>query len=59
MFDAKSYYNIFKSIIADKAKEDHNPSLSNKASMAAYARATGNTGKASFMPEQMEVIEYV
>ena len=42
-----------------KAKEEHKPCLGNKASMAAYAKAVGNTGKASFMPEQMEVIEYV
>lgn len=45
--------------MVDKAKEEHKPNLDNKASMAAYAIATGNTGKASFMPEQMEVIEYV
>ena len=34
--------------MVDKAKAQHKPSLCNKASMAAYAKATGNTGKAKF-----------
>lgn len=58
MLDTKSYYSIFKSVIMHKAKEQHKPSLSNKASMQAYQQATGNTGKASFSPDNM-VIEYV
>lgn len=41
------------------AKAMHKPSLNNKESMAAYAKAMGIQGKASFMPEQMEVIDYV
>lgn len=48
MLDTKAIYAIFKSIIADRAKEQHNPTLSNKASMKAYQQATGNTQRASF-----------
>ena len=48
MLDTKAFYNIFKSIIADKAKEEHKPSLSNMESMKAYQQATGRTQKASF-----------
>lgn len=60
MLDTAAFYSIFKSIIADKAKEEHNPSLSNKASMAAYAKATGSTQKASFNIDQANmVIDYV
>lgn len=60
MFDAKSYYSIFKSIIADKAKEEHKPTLSNLESMQAYQQATGNTQKASFNIDQANmVIDYV
>ena len=59
MFDFRSHYTLVKSVMQTKAKEEHKPSLDNKASMAAYAKATGNTGKASFMPAQMEGIEYV
>lgn len=59
MFDTAAFYSILKSVMVDKAKEEHKPSLGNKAAMAAYAKAVGNTGKASFMPAQMEGIEYV
>ena len=59
MFDTAAFYSILKSVMVDKAKEQHKPSIDNKASMAAYAKATGNTGKAKFMSEQSEVIEYV
>lgn len=48
MFDTAAFYSIFKSIIADKAKEQHKPTLSNLESMKAYQQATGNTQKASF-----------
>ena len=59
MFDFRSHYALVKSVMQTKAKEEHKPSIDNKASMAAYARATGNTGKASFMPEQkFDVIEW-
>ena len=59
MFDFRSHYALVKSVIQTKAKEEHKPSLGNKAAMAAYAKAVGATGKASFMPAQMEGIEYV
>ena len=49
MFDFSSHYAIVKSVMQTKAKEEHKPSLGNKASMAAYAKATGNTGKAKFL----------
>jgi len=42
-----------------KAKEEHKPSLDNKASMAAYAKAVGSQGKASFGIPQIEAIDYV
>jgi len=59
MQDFKSFYSILKSVMVDKAKEEHKPSLDNKASMAAYAKATGNTGQASFMPQQKsDLIEW-
>ena len=48
MIDSKAIYAIFKSIIADKAKAEHKPSLSNLESMKAYQQATGSTQKASF-----------
>ena len=60
MLDTKAFYSIFKSIIADKAKAEHKPSLSNKASMQAYQQATGSTQKASFNIDQANmVIDYV
>ena len=60
MLDTKAFYSIFKSIIADKAKEEHRPRLSNKASMKAYQQATGRTQKASFNIDQANmVIDYV
>lgn len=60
MFDTAAFYSIFKSLVADKAKTEHNPSLSNKASMVAYQQATANVGKACFTATQAnEVIEYV
>lgn len=59
MFDFSSHYALVKSVMQTKAKEEHKPSLDNKASMVAYAKAVGATGKASFMPAQMEVIDYV
>ena len=60
MQDFKSFYSILKSIMVDKAKEQHNPSLDNKASMQAYAKAVGVSGKASFgLPKaDVMVIEY-
>jgi hypothetical protein len=47
--------------MVDKAKEQHKPSLDNKASMAAYAKAVGVSGKASYGLPQADimVIEYV
>ena len=60
MFDTRALYAIFKSIIADKAKEEHKPTLSNLESMKAYQQATGNTQKASFNIDQANMgIEYV
>ena len=61
MQDFKSFYSILKSIIVDKAKEQHKPSLDNKASMAAYAKAVGVSGKACFGLPQAELmmVEYV
>lgn len=49
MFDTAAFYSILKSVMVDKAKEEHKPSLDNKASMAAYARAVGVVGKAKFL----------
>ena len=60
MIDSKAIYAIFKSIIADKAKEEHQPALSNMESMKAYQQATGSTQKASFNIDQANmVIDYV
>lgn len=61
MFDTKAFYSIFKSVLVDKAKEQYKPSLDNKASMAAYAKAVGATGKASFgIPQaDMMTVDYV
>lgn len=58
MFDTKAFYSIFKSIIADKAKAEHKPSLSSLESMKAYQQATKATGRASFGCDPM-VIDYV
>jgi len=59
MFDFKSHFAIVKSVAQETAKAMHKPSLSNKESMATYARTIGVTGKASFMPEQKsDVIEW-
>lgn len=49
MFDFRSHYAIVKSVMQTKVKEEHKPSLDNKASMQAYAKAVGNTGKAKFL----------
>ena len=59
MFDFSSHYAIVKSVMQTKAKEEHKPSLDNKASMAAYAKAVGVSGKASFGIPQTEAIDYV
>ena len=60
MLDTKAFYNIFKSIIADKAKEEHKPTLSNLESMKAYQQATKATGRACFTATQSNmVIDYV
>lgn len=60
MIDTRALYAIFKSIIADKAKAEHKPSLSSIESMKAYQQATKATGKASFNIDQAcGVIEYV
>ena len=60
MLDTKAFYSIFKSIIADKAKEQHKPSLSNMESMQAYQQATKATGRACFTATQSNmVIDYV
>lgn len=61
MQDFKSFYSILKSVMQDKAKAQHKPSLDNKASMQAYALATGGIGKACFNLPQAEdmVIDYV
>ena len=61
MIDSKAIYAIFKSIIADKAKEEHKPSLSTLESMKAYQQATKATGRACFTDTQSSdmVIDYV
>ena len=56
MQDFKSFYSILKSVMVDKAKEQHKPSLDNKASMQAYAKAVGVQGKASFGLPQADVM---
>ena len=60
MFDFKSHFNIVKSVAQQVAKEMHKPSLNNKESMAAYAKAIGASGvKASFTSEQKaDMIEW-
>lgn len=58
MFDFKGCFDLIKSVMIDKAKEQHKPSLDNKASMAAYAKATGNTGKAKFIGMDDELACY-
>lgn len=60
MIDTRALYSIFKSIIADKAKEEHRPVLSNLESMKAYQQATKATGRACFTTSQSSmVIDYV
>lgn len=61
MLDFRSHYALIKSVMQDKAKVQHKPSLADKASMQAYALATGNIGKASFNLPQADlmVIDYV
>ena len=60
MIDSKAIYAIFKSIIADKAKEEHKPALSNLESMRAFQQATKATGRACFTATQSNmVIDYV
>lgn len=62
MFDTAAFYSIVKSVMVDKAKEQHKPSLDNKASMAAYAKAVGATGRACFTATQSlpdMVVDYV
>lgn len=59
MIDTRALYAIFKSIIADKAKAKHKPSLSSLESMKAYQQATKATGKASFGTHQAGAIDYV
>ena len=60
MFDMSAFYSIFKSIVADKAKEEHKPSLSNMESMKAYQEATKATGRACFTDTQSNMgIDYV
>lgn len=59
MIDFRSHFAIVKSVAQEAAKAMHKPSLSNKEAMAAYARTTGVTGKASFMPEEKsDLIEW-
>lgn len=60
MFDFKSHLAIVKSVAQETAKSMHKPSLQSKESMAAYAKAIGATGKASFTVEhEAMVIDYV
>ena len=60
MFDFKSHFNIVKSVAQATAKAIHKPSLNNKESMTAYAKAIGASGvKVSFTSEQKaDIIEY-
>lgn len=61
MFDFSSHYALLKSVMTDKAKAEIKPSLNDKASMQAYAKAVGVTGRACFTATQSSdmVIEYV
>lgn len=63
MIDFKAYFQIVQSSAQAMAKAMHKPSLQNKESMAAYAKAIGASGKkASFTMEQKAndmLIEYV
>ena len=61
MFDFRSHYALIKSAMQDKAKAQHKPSLADKASMQAYAKAVGIQGKACYGLPQADVmvIEYV
>lgn len=61
MIDTRAIYAIFKSIIADKAKKEHKPTLSNLESMKAHQQATKETGRACFTATQSSdmVIDYV
>lgn len=53
MIDFKAYFQIAQSSAQAMAKAVHKPSLNNKESMAAYAKAVGASGKkASFIEEQ-------
>lgn len=60
MIDFRSYFQIAQSSAQAMAKAMHKPSLSNKQSMAAYAKAIGASGvKASFTTEQKaDMIEW-
>lgn len=60
MFDFKAYFQIAQSSAQAMAKAMHKPSLNNKQSMAAYAKAVGASGKkASFTDEdKSQAIEW-
>lgn len=58
MFDFRSHYALVKSVMQTKAKEQYKPSLDNKASMVAYAKAVGATGKAKFIGMDDELAVY-
>jgi len=57
-FDIKAYFQIVKSTAQSTAKAMHKPTLNNKESMAAYAKAIGATGKKASFIEQSDTIEW-
>lgn len=61
MLDTKAFYQIAQSVASTMAKATHKPTIKNKASMEAYAKAMGTTGKkACFtLEQQAEGFDYV
>lgn len=52
MIDFKAYFQIAQSSAQSMAKAMHKPSLNNKESMAAYAKAIGASGKKAIFTEE-------
>lgn len=61
MFDFKGCFELIKTATIESAKAAHKPRLQSKASMEAYAKAVGASGKkAVFTIQQMaDAIEFV
>lgn len=59
MLDFKGCFDLIKSATVEAAKATHKPSIHCKASMQAFQKAAGTTGKAVFCDEQKsDMIEY-